>query len=56
MYPSSEIYGGMQAIYDYGHYGVALKDNIRGAWWRHMVQLRDDVLGLDTAIFMHPQT
>ncbi len=56
IYPSSEIYGGLGAIYDYGHYGVLLKNNIRDAWWRHMVQLREDVLGLDSAIFMHPQT
>jgi glycyl-tRNA synthetase len=56
VFPSSEIYGGLQAIYDYGHYGVLLKNNIRDAWWKHMVQLRDDVVGLDSAIFMHPQT
>jgi len=46
----------MQAIYDYGHYGVILKNNIRDAWWKHMVQLQDDVVGLDSAIFMHPMT
>ena len=56
VYPSSEIYGGMQAIYDYGHYGILLKNNIRDAWWKAMVQLRDDVVGLDSAIFMHPTT
>ncbi|MEK7123064.1 MAG: glycine--tRNA ligase, partial [Patescibacteria group bacterium] len=56
IFPSSEIYGGMQAIYDYGHYGTLLKNNIRDAWWRDMVQLRDDVVGLDSAIFMHPTT
>jgi glycyl-tRNA synthetase len=56
VYPSSEIYGGMQAIYDYGHYGSLLKNNIRDAWWKAMVQLRDDVVGLDSAIFMHPTT
>jgi glycyl-tRNA synthetase len=56
VYPSSEIYGGMQAIYDYGHYGTLLKNNIRDAWWKAMVQLRDDVVGLDSAIFMHPTT
>lgn len=56
VFPSSEIYGGMAGIYDYGHYGVLLKENIRAAWWRHMVQLRDDVVGLDSAIFMHPRT
>lgn len=56
IFPSSEIYGGFAAIYDYGHYGTLLKNNIRDAWWRHMVQLRDDVVGLDSAIFMHPTT
>ncbi len=56
VFPSSEIYGGMQAIYDYGHYGTLLKNNIRDAWWRAMVQYRDDVVGLDSAIFMHPTT
>src|SRR3989344_5184837 len=56
VFPSSEIYGGFSAIYDYGHYGVLLKNNIRDAWWKHMVQYRDDIYGLDSAIFMHPQT
>lgn len=56
VFPSSEIYGGFAAVYDYGHYGTLLKNNIRDAWWRHMVQLRDDVVGLDAAIFMHPTT
>ncbi|MDQ1284433.1 MAG: glycyl-tRNA synthetase [Patescibacteria group bacterium] len=56
VFPSSEIYGGMQAIYDYGHYGTLLKNNIRDAWWKHMVQLREDIVGLDSAIFMHPTT
>jgi len=56
VFPSSEIYGGLGAIYDYGHYGTMLKNNIRDAWWKHMVQLRDDVVGLDSAIFMHPTT
>ena len=56
VFPSSEIYGGLSAIYDYGHYGTLLKNNIRDAWWKHMVQLRDDVVGLDSAIFMHPKT
>ncbi len=56
VFPSSEIYGGMQAIYDYGHYGTLLKNNIRDAWWKQMVQMRDDVVGLDSAIFMHPKT
>ncbi|MFA5871611.1 MAG: glycine--tRNA ligase [Parcubacteria group bacterium] len=56
VFPSSEIYGGMQAIYDYGHYGTLLKNNIRDEWWKHMVQFRDDVVGLDSSIFMHPTT
>jgi glycyl-tRNA synthetase len=56
VYPSSEIYGGLGGVYDYGHYGILLKNNIRDAWWKHMVQLRDDVVGLDSAIFMHPRT
>jgi len=56
IFPSSVIYGGLQGIYDYGHYGTLLKNNIRDAWWKHMVQLRDDVVGLDSAIFMHPTT
>ena len=56
VYQSSEIYGGMSAIYDYGHYGILLKNNIRDAWWREMVLLREDVLGLDSAIFMAPMT
>ena len=56
VFPSSEIYGGFAAIYDYGHYGALLKNNIRDAWWKHMVQWREDILGLDSAIFMHPTT
>lgn len=56
VFPSSEIYGGLAAVYDYGHYGALLKNNIRDAWWRQMVQLREDVYGLDSAIFMHPTT
>ncbi|MDD2646691.1 MAG: glycine--tRNA ligase [Patescibacteria group bacterium] len=56
VFPSSEIYGGLSAIYDYGHYGVMLKNNIRDSWWKAMVERRDDVLGLDSAIFMHPKT
>jgi glycyl-tRNA synthetase len=55
VYPSSEIYGGLSAIYDYGHYGTLLKDNIRNNWQRSMVQLRDDIYALDSAIFMHPK-
>lgn len=56
VFPSSEIYGGMAAIYDYGHYGTLLKDNLRSSWLRDMIQMRDNVFGLDSAIFMHPKT
>jgi glycyl-tRNA synthetase len=56
VFPSSEIYGGLAAIYDYGHYGTLLKNNIQTSWWKSMVQMRDDVVGLDSAIFMHPKT
>lgn len=56
VFPSSEIYGGFAAVYDYGHYGVLLKNNIRDSWWKAMVQVHDDVLGVDTGIFMHPKT
>ena len=56
VYASSEIYGGLAAIYDYGHYGILLKRNIQEAWWRAMVQMHDDVYGLDSGIFMHPKT
>ncbi|NMC36049.1 glycine--tRNA ligase [Candidatus Beckwithbacteria bacterium] len=56
VYPSSEIYGGFAAIYDYGPVGAELLNNIKAAWWRYMVQLREDVVGLDSAIFMHPKT
>ena len=54
VYPSSEIYGGINALYDYGPYGVALRRNIRNLWWRHMVDLREDVVGLESTIIMHP--
>lgn len=56
VYPSSEIYGGFSAVYDYGPYGVLLLNNIKNAWWKSMVQERDDVIGLDSGIFMHPKT
>lgn len=55
IYPSSEIYGGVSGVYDYGHYGILLKDNIKSSWWKSMIQMRDDIYGLDSAIFMHPQ-
>jgi glycyl-tRNA synthetase len=55
VYPSSEIYGGFAAIYDFGPYGVQLASNIKDAWWKYMVQSRADIVGLDSAIFMHPK-
>jgi len=55
VFPSSEIYDGFTAIYDYGPYGVELANNIKAVWWRAMTQLRDDVVGLDSAIFMNPK-
>ena len=56
IFPSSEIYDGLQAVYDYGQMGSELKKNIRDHWWKSMTQLRDDVVGIDAAIFMHPTT
>ncbi|MDX6632633.1 MAG: glycyl-tRNA synthetase [Solirubrobacterales bacterium] len=56
IFPSSEIYGGLGSTYDYGHYGVLLKNNVKAEWWRAIVQERDDVVGLDAAILMHPRT
>ena len=55
VFPSSEIYGGMAGFWDYGPLGVELKNNIKAAWWRHMVPLRDDVAGIDAAIIMNPR-
>jgi glycyl-tRNA synthetase len=55
VFPSSEIYGGINAVWDYGPLGVELKNNVKRAWWRAMVQERDDVVGLDAGILMHPQ-
>ena len=56
IYPSSEIYDGLQAVYDYGPYGVLLKRNLQTLWWKTMTQFRADVVGLDAAILMHPTT
>ncbi len=56
VFPSSEIYGGLGSSYDYGHYGVLLKNNVRGQWWRAMLQERDDIVALDSAIIQHPLT
>jgi glycyl-tRNA synthetase len=55
IFPSSEIYGGLGSTYDYGHYGVLLKGNVKGEWWRAMLQERDDVVALDAAILMAPK-
>jgi glycyl-tRNA synthetase len=55
VYQSSEIYGGIRSSYDYGPLGVELKRNIKDAWWRSMVHAREDVVGIDTAIIMHPR-
>lgn len=54
IYQSSDIYGGLASCYDYGPLGVELKRNVRNAWWKAVVQMRDDVLGLDCSILMHP--
>ncbi|HYV92470.1 MAG TPA: glycine--tRNA ligase [Chitinophagales bacterium] len=54
IFQSSEIYDGLSAVYDYGQNGVELKNNIREYWWRSMVQLHENIVGLDAAIFMHP--
>jgi glycyl-tRNA synthetase len=55
VFPSSEIYGGFRSTWDYGPLGVLLKRNVKDAWWRSMVQLRDDIVGLDAAILMAPR-
>ncbi|MDO9399824.1 MAG: glycine--tRNA ligase, partial [bacterium] len=55
VFPSSEIYNGFSAIYDYGQYGVELSNNIKAVWWRAMVQLNDNIVGLDSSIFMNPK-
>ncbi len=56
IFPSSEIYGGMGACYDYGPLGVELKNNVKACWWRSVVHERDDIVGLDSSILMHPET
>ncbi len=56
VFPSSEIYGGLGSSYDYGHYGVLLKNNVKNQWWKAMLQERDDVVALDSAIIQHPRT
>ena len=56
IYQSSEIYDGLSAVYDYGPYGVELKNNLKDYWWKSMVQMHDNNVGLDSAIFIHPKT
>jgi glycyl-tRNA synthetase len=55
IFPSSEIYGGVGSTYDYGHYGVLLKTNVKGQWWHAMLQERDDIVAIDSAILQHPR-
>lgn len=55
VFPSSEIYDGLAAVYDYGQYGVELKNNLKQYWWKSMTLLHDNIVGLDSAIFMHPK-
>ncbi len=56
IFPSSEIYDGLSAVYDYGQNGVELKNNIKQYWWKAMVQLNENIVGIDAAILMHPTT
>src|ERR687895_2164268 len=55
VFPSSEIYGGLGSAYDYGHYGVLLKNNVKARWLAAMIQERDDIVALDSAIILHPR-
>ena len=55
VFPSSEIYGGVGSTYDFGHYGVLLKGNVKGEWWRAMITERDDIVAIDSAILQHPR-
>src|SRR4029077_6946133 len=56
IFPSSEIYDGLQAVYDYGQWGSELKKNIKDYWWKSMTQMPENIVGIDAAIFMHPTT
>ena len=56
IYQSSDIYDGLSAVYDYGPYGVELKNNIKQYWWKSMVNMHENIVGIDAAIFMHPKT
>ncbi len=55
LFQSSEIYDGINAVYDYGPIGVELKRNVKNLWWQEMITSRENVLGMDTAILMHPR-
>src|SRR5574344_129244 len=55
IFPSSEIYDGLAAVYDYGQLGTELKNNIKSYWWKSMVQYHENIVGIDSAIFMHPK-
>ena len=55
VFPSSEVYEGLSAVYDYGPMGVELKNNIKAYWWKSMVRMHENIVGLDSAIFMHPK-
>ena len=55
IFQSSEIYDGLSAVYDYGQNGVELKKNLREYWWQSMVQMHENIVGIDAAIFMHPK-
>jgi glycyl-tRNA synthetase len=55
IFPSSEIYGGVGSTYDFGHYGVLLKNNVKSEWWRAMLSERDDIVAIDSAILQHPR-
>lgn len=56
VFQSSEIYDGLSAVYDYGQLGAELKNNIKQYWWKSMVQMHENIVGIDSAIFMHPTT
>ena len=56
VFQSSEIYDGLGAVYDYGPNGAELKNNIKAYWWKAMVQMHENIVGIDSAIFMHPKT
>ena len=56
VFQSSEVYDGLAAVYDYGPYGSELKKNIQTYWWKSMVNMNENIVGIDAAIFMHPTT